>query len=92
MLPIVKPHDLCLSNVDLEQIALYISILMKISTLVVKILLRYCSNIKRTKFWGVFWSKSGFEQLNLCHSEPIVFQRNWRWQCRKHPLKISLIC
>ena len=60
------------------------SILMKFEILVVKILIKHKIN-EISYFWI---KKVVFEQLKLCHSERIAFQRNRRWSCRKHPLKI----
>ena len=60
------------------------SILMKFSTLVVKISLKQKIN-KILYFWV---KKVVFEELNLRHLERIAFHRNCRWPCRKHPLKI----
>ena len=67
-----------------DKTANIVSIRIKFHTIVVKILIKH-------KIYEVlyFWVKKVvFEQLQLCHLERTAFHRNWRWSCRKHPLKI----
>ena len=67
-----------------DKTASIVSILIKVHTKVVKILIKH--KINEVLYFGV--KKVVFEQLKLCHLERIAFHRNWRWSCRKHPLKI----
>ena len=67
-----------------DKTASTVSILIKFHTIVVEILIKHTIN-EVLYFWV---KKVVFEQLKLCHLERIAFHRNWRWSCRKHPLKI----
>ena len=67
-----------------DKTASFESIRIKFHTIVVKILIKHKIN-EVLYFWV---KKVVFEQLKLCHLERIAFHRNWRWSCRKHPLKI----